>query len=161
MIDKSTKYRKLSKASCIYLISVLVLVLSGFTNTTHLPKNKKMSKNKEIVMRYMEGFNATDHEKILSCLSNDVIWEMPGVYYHTGKAAFDEEIENDAFVGSPTIKIVRLVEEADVVIAEGTVQSKRKDGGLLDAVFCDVFILENGLIKKLTSYFMVKPTVKK
>jgi len=120
-----------------------------------------MSKNKEIVMRYMEGFNATDHEKILSCLSNDVIWEMPGVYYHTGKAAFDEEIENDAFVGSPTIKIVRLVEEADVVIAEGTVQSKRKDGGLLDAVFCDVFILENGLIKKLTSYFMVKPTVKK
>lgn len=109
MINKSTKYRKLSKASCIYLISVLVLTLSGFTTAIHLPKSKKMSKNKEIVMRYMEGFNATDHEKILSCLSDDVIWKMPGVYHHTGKAAFDKEIENDAFVGSPTIKIVRLV----------------------------------------------------
>ncbi|MBC7914956.1 MAG: hypothetical protein H7Y07_12630 [Pyrinomonadaceae bacterium] len=53
---------------------------------------------------------------------------MPGVYLHKGKAVFDKEIENDAFTGSPIIQISRLTEENDIVIAEGTVQAKRKDG---------------------------------
>ena len=111
--------------------------------------------NKQTVLRYMEGFGNTDHAKILSCLTDDVIWKMPGMYHHVGKAAFDKEIENEAFIGSPTIKIIRLVEESDVVVAEGTVQSKRRDGGKLDAVFCDVFIMKNGLISQLTSYIMM------
>ena len=114
------------------------------------------SNNKQTVLRYMEGFNSTDHAKILSCLTDDVVWEMPGVYNHSGKAAFDKEIENDAFIGSPSIEIIRLVEESDVVVAEGTVRSKRKDGGMLNAVFCDVFIMKNGLIRQLTSYLMMK-----
>jgi hypothetical protein len=38
-----------------------------------------------------------------------------------GKDAFDKEIENDAFTGSPIIKIMRMIKENDVLIAEGTV----------------------------------------
>lgn len=105
----------------------------------------------------MEGFNATDHAVILSCLTEDVIWELPGVYFHKGKAAFDKEIENEAFTGSPVIRVSRLTEEDNVVIAEGTVQAKKRAGDILNLAFCDVFEMENGLIRKLTSYLMAQP----
>ncbi len=81
---------------------------------------------------------------------------MPGFFYHEGKGAFDKEIENDAFVGSPAIKEIRLVEEGNIVVAEGEVMASMKNGGLLDAEFCDVFHFENGRIKKLTTYLMQK-----
>ena len=113
-----------------------------------------MTENKKTVEQYMDGFRNSDHQKILSCLTDDVIWEMPGIYKHVGKEEFDKEIENDNFIGSPTIEIVRLVEESDVVIAEGSVKAKMKNGNLLDTVFCDVFIMSNGKIKHLTSYLM-------
>lgn len=52
-----------------------------------------MSQNKNTIQKYMDSFQETNHEKILSCLTQDVIWEMPGVYLHHGKEAFDKEIE--------------------------------------------------------------------
>lgn len=111
-----------------------------------------MTENKKTVMRYIEGFQTGDHAKILSCLTYSITWEMPGFFKLTGKEAFDDEIENDLFEGKPDIQILRLVEEDNVVIAEGTVKSKFKDGKLLDAVFCDVFQLEDAKIKGLTTY---------
>ncbi|WP_441576855.1 nuclear transport factor 2 family protein [Chitinophaga sp. RAB17] len=104
--------------------------------------------------KYMEAFSRTDHEAILSCLTDNVIWELPGYYHLTGKAAFDGAIENDAFVGSPNITVIRMVEEGNLVVAEGTVQSKRKDSGTLRIVFCDMFHMEGGKIRQLTSYIM-------
>ena len=79
-----------------------------------------MSENKITVERYMDGFNRSDHALILSCLTDDVVWDMPGVYHHVGKDAFDQEIENPGFVGRPAITISRVVEEDDVVVAEGS-----------------------------------------
>ena len=113
-----------------------------------------MSKNKETVQKYMDAFGRTDHPGVLSCLTDDVEWVIPGMFHVTGKAAFDKEIENDAFVGSPEINVTRLVEEGDVVVAEGTVRSARRDGGLLNLVFCDVFEMRDARIKKLISYLM-------
>ena len=99
---------------------------------------------------------ASDHEIILSCLTDDVVWVMPGHFHLTGKEAFDKEIENDNFVGSPVISLIRMIEENDIVVAEGTVQGKFKDGNILNAVFCDVFHMKNGKIRQLTSYLMNK-----
>lgn len=113
-----------------------------------------MTLNKETVTEYMAAFRVSDHERILACLTEDVIWEMPGIYQHIGKKAFDKEIENDNFVGSPSIQIIKLIEENNIVIAEGAVQGNMKNGNILDAVFCDVFEMEKGKIKKLTSYLM-------
>ena len=110
--------------------------------------------NKKVVEKYLEGFSTSDHAKILSCLTDDVVWNMPGFFFLTGKEQFDKEIENDAFEGRPTITTIRLVEEGNIVVAEGTVKSKMKNGGLLDAVFCDVFHFENNKIKQLTTYLM-------
>ena len=114
-----------------------------------------MTNNKRTVEKYIDGFNKTDHEQILSCVTDDVKWHMPGYFHHFGRAAFDGEIENDAFEGSPNIVISRMIEENDVVIAEGTVKSAMKDGGKLNAVFCDVFEMRDAKIKKLTTYLMM------
>ena len=113
-----------------------------------------MTENKKTVERYMDGFIRTNYEQILSCLTEDVEWNIPGTFHLIGKAAFDKEMENDAFVGRPVITITRMVEEDDVVIAEGAVQAKKKEGGSLNAVFCDVFVMKNAKIRQLTSYLL-------
>lgn len=115
-----------------------------------------MTDNKKTVTKYMDAFCITDHAAILSCLTDDVIWEMPGFYHHEGKEAFDKEIENDAFQGKPAITVTRLIEENNIVVAEGTVQTQLKTGQKLHLVFCDVFHMQKGLIQKLTSYVMQK-----
>ena len=113
-----------------------------------------MTENKTTVAKYMDGFRKSDHELILSCLTDDVVWDMPGAFHLTGKAAFDKEIENEAFVGSPTIIVSRMTEENDVVVAEGAVRVQRKAGGVLTAEFCDVFVMRGGKISQLISYLL-------
>ena len=113
-----------------------------------------MTENKRAIERYMEGFRRSDHDLVISCLTDDVEWDMPGEFHLEGKDAFDREIENDAFVGPPTITVSRVTEENDVVVAEGAVQSRRRDGGILNAVFCDVFVMQGGKIRQVTSYLV-------
>ena len=113
-----------------------------------------MTRNKDTVDRYMQGFRTSDHREILSCLTDDVEWILPGAFHIRGKEAFDKEIENDAFVGSPEISISRVTEENDVVVAEGTVRARRREGTVMVLAMCDVFEMADGKIKRLTSYLM-------
>src|SRR5262245_14145220 len=48
-----------------------------------------MSTRKDVVERYIEGFRRSDHTMILSCLTDDVVWEIYGHTSLQGKAAFD------------------------------------------------------------------------
>ena len=50
-----------------------------------------MSRNKQTVQRYMEAFTRLDHAEILSCLTDDIQWVVPGIFHLTGKIAFDKE----------------------------------------------------------------------
>ena len=106
----------------------------------------------------MEGFRRTDRAEILSCLTDDVEWVIPGAFHVRGKQEFDRHIVDDGFVGSPSITVSRLTEEGDVVVAEGSVRTERSDGTLLNLAMCDVFEMRDGKIRRLTSYLMeVKP----
>ena len=113
-----------------------------------------MTDNKKTVEKYMDGFNKLDHAQILSCLTDDVEWILPGLYHHKSKEAFDKEIENPAFTGKPIIAVTRMIEENDVVIAEGSVRAQRASGDVINLVFCDMFEMQDGKIKKLISYLM-------
>lgn len=113
-----------------------------------------MSENKRTVEAYMEGFRQSDHAVILSCLTDDVVWDIPGLLHLEGKVAFDSEIENPAFSGRPKIEMSRMTEENDVVVAEGAVSAQRATGDAFNAVFCDVFEMRNGKIRRLVSYLM-------
>jgi ketosteroid isomerase-like protein len=107
---------------------------------------------KRVVERYIEGFRTGDHEMILSCLTDDVAWEMPPYFELSGRAAFDGAIEHDAAPGLPDIQLARLIEEGDVVVAEGAVQAALKAGGRIDALFCDVFHFRDDKICRLVTY---------
>ena len=111
-----------------------------------------MTTNKDVVQTYIEGFRTGNHEMILSCLTDDITWEMPGYFALSGKAAFDDEIENDACEGLPDLTLTRLIEEDDAVVAVGTVRVALQAGGLVDAVFCDVFDFKDGKIQRLVTY---------
>lgn len=71
-----------------------------------------------------------------------------------GKSEFASHIVDEGFVGKPVITVSRLVEENDVVIAEGSVRAARQDGGILDLAFCDVFEMREGRICRLVSYLV-------
>ena len=113
-----------------------------------------MSENKTTIDRYIDGFRNGDHAQVLSCLAEDVEWEVPGAFRIAGKAAVDKEIENPAFTGRPTITTSRMIEEDDVVVTEGTVQTQRVSGEVLTLRFCDVFVMRDGKIRQLISYLM-------
>jgi len=113
-----------------------------------------VSPNKATVTRYMEGYGRWDHAAILACLTDDVVWEVPGSYRIEGKHAFDGHIEGPGSAGPPRISVSRLTEEEDVVIAEGSVEAGLVDGQVVRLGFCDVFEMENGLIRRLVSYLM-------
>jgi ketosteroid isomerase-like protein len=111
-----------------------------------------VSDRKRVVEKYIDGFRAGDHDAILSCLTDDVTWSMPPLFELSGRAAFDDAIENDATPGLPRIELTRLVEEGDVVVAEGAVQTDLAAGGRVDARFCDVFHFRGDRICRLVTY---------
>ena len=113
-----------------------------------------MTPNKDTVGKYMDGFRRTDRSQILSCLTDDVEWELPGVFSVTGKKAFEEHIQDEGFMGNPEITVTRLTEAEDIVVAEGSVRTQRSDGTVINLAMCDVFEMKGGRIRKLTSYLM-------
>jgi ketosteroid isomerase-like protein len=113
-----------------------------------------VSPRKGVVETYFEGFRRSDHEQILACLTDDVAWDLPGYTHLTGKDAFDQEIENDEFVGSPTLTVNRVIEEADTVVAIGNGETTHRSGHLHRFVFCDVFTFAGDKIRRVESYLV-------
>ena len=110
--------------------------------------------NKAVVEAYMEGFRRTDRARILTCLTDDVEWRIPGAFSIQGKDAFNGHIVDDGFIDAPEITVSRMTEENGVVVAEGSVRTGRKDGTFMTLAFCDVFEMRAGKIARLTSYLM-------
>ena len=116
-----------------------------------------MSARKHAVERYFDGFRASDHGVILDLLTDDVVWDLPGFKHLVGKAAFDGEIENEAFSGSPTLELDRLVEEGDTVVAIGTGHGTFRAGETHRFAYCDVFTFAGPLIRRVESYVVPLP----
>jgi ketosteroid isomerase-like protein len=102
----------------------------------------------------MDTYAHPDHTEVLSCLTDDVEWVIPGAFHLSGKQAFAAEIDNPAFQGSPQITVSRMIEDGDVVVAEGTVRTAMKDGTAVRIAFCDVFVMRDAKIRQLISYVM-------
>jgi len=113
-----------------------------------------MTPNKRTIETYMDGFRKTDRLQILSCLTDDVEWVIPGDFHVQGKDDFAKHIVDEGFAGHPVITISRMIEEDNVVVAEGSVRAPKQAGTFLDLVFCDVFDMRNGKIRRLVSYLL-------
>jgi uncharacterized protein len=113
-----------------------------------------MSPRKQLIEAYFEGFRRSDHEAVLACLTEDVVWDLPGFKHLEGKEAFDGEIENEAFEGSPSLDVDRLIEELDTVVALGIGRGRRKDGQDFRFAFSTVFTFRGELICRVESYLV-------
>jgi uncharacterized protein len=113
-----------------------------------------VSEHKRVVERYFEGFRRGDHELILGCLTDDVVWDLPGFKHLEGKEAFDGEIENPAFEGQPKLDVDRVVEEGDTVVAIGSGEARFAGGAPNNFVYCDVFTFRGDLIAQVESYLV-------
>ena len=113
------------------------------------------SAHKQTVRDYMDAYARWDHTAILACLADDVEWIVPGAFRLSGKQAFDAEIENASADGPPQITVTRLTEENNVVVAEGSVRNEMKDGSIISLLFCDVFEMQDALVRRLTAYLVM------
>jgi ketosteroid isomerase-like protein len=108
--------------------------------------------HKAVVEAYLEGFRCTDHEAILACLADDVVWVLHGFRTLRGQEAFDGEIENDAAIGSPTLNLDRLIEEGDTVVAVGSGEMTLKAPGRVRFVFTEIFTFRRDKIARLETF---------
>jgi uncharacterized protein len=110
--------------------------------------------NKEIIRKLNKGFEADDTEVILSCLADDIRWDVAGAFTTNGKEEYRQQIHNDNFVGAPTITIKNEIAEGNFVAVEGRVECKMKDGNFFKAVFHNTYLLENEKVKTMNSYLV-------
>lgn len=112
------------------------------------------TKNKEIVRKLNKGFEADDTASILSCLADDIRWDVAGAFTAIGKEEFRKQIHNDNFAGAPMITIKNEIAEGNYVAVEGSVECRMKNGVLFKAFFHNSYYLENEKIKEMTSYLV-------
>lgn len=115
-----------------------------------------MNARAAVVRRYIDGFVNSDHEAILACLTDDVVWRVHGVRTTRGKAEFDDEIENPDFEGSPSLTTERLIDGGEVVVVTGAGRGHHRVGGAFTFAFSTVFTFKGDLIAEVDSY--VVPT---
>ena len=114
------------------------------------------SENKEIIRKINKGFANGDTDGILEHIAEDVRWDIPGFSTAIGKEAFRKEIHNESFQGLPTITIINDIAEGDYVAVEGEVKALTANGEPFAAFFHNKYRLENGKVKHMTSYLVVK-----
>ena len=121
----------------------------------------EMTTHEQTAHRYMDGFRRSDHEAILDCLTDDVVWHIHGFRTTRGKPEFDGEIENPAFEGSPELAVERTVDAGDVATAvnehqrpAGTEVAQVEEGETTDAdeaagrVLVNLAVLQRGNVRK-------------
>jgi ketosteroid isomerase-like protein len=64
------------------------------------------------------------------------------------------EIENEQFAGSPELRVDRLVEEGDTVVAIGEGAGALRTGGAFCFAFCTVFTFASEKIRRVESYIV-------
>lgn len=115
-----------------------------------------MTSNKETVQKLNECFRRQDWHGMLPYLADDVVRDEVGApELVRGKAAYEKNMVPGPEVESMESETTRLVEEGNVIVSEGTVLLKKKDGTSLKIRFCDVHEFEHGKLKRETTYTAV------
>ena len=112
------------------------------------------SEREQVVHRYLDGFRNSDHEAILGCLTDDVVWQIHGVRTTRGKIEFDDEIENPAFEGSPELSVDRTIDAGEVIVITGIGAGHHRESGRFRFAYNDIFTFRGDLIAQVDSYLV-------
>jgi len=108
-----------------------------------------LSPNKKVVESYFSS-QGTEYAALLADDVELVEWAsgVPATGAVTkGRAAFVQDRGSREYQR----EISRMTEEGNVVVAEGFARGFKKDGGRWTVHFCDIFELEQGKVKRLSS----------
>jgi uncharacterized protein len=110
--------------------------------------------NKDVVRKINRCFEKGDHDGIVACLDEEVVWEVPPHFMARGKDEFRSFITSPEAEGPPVIELRNMVAEGNDVAVEGYVENKFKGGGVFKARFHNAYRLRQGKIVKMTSYLV-------
>ena len=112
-----------------------------------------MTQHKKVVEALRDCFARQDWNGMLPMLTDDVErWEVGAPKRTRGKREFEDEMRPGENVTRLADQLFRLVEEGNVVVAEGKVQVFKKDGSVTDVQYCNVHEFEGERVKRITSY---------
>ncbi|MDP1876307.1 MAG: nuclear transport factor 2 family protein [Actinomycetota bacterium] len=110
------------------------------------------TRQRVLVEQYFDGFRVSDNARILSTLTDDVVWVIHGHRITSGKTEFGEEIENPAFSGSPQLEVHRVLEDGNVVVTTGEGRGVSVEHGPFRFAFNDLFTFRVGLMARVDYY---------
>ena len=113
----------------------------------HIP-----SARQRVLDRYLDGFRAGDHEAILSCLTEDVTWDIVGHARAADRAEFEALIDGPPGSRLPRLTVDLTVEQDEVIAVFGSGEFDGPDGSLHTFRFADSFTFRGDLICAVASY---------
>lgn len=108
--------------------------------------------NREIVEKVVAAFDMSDAEGILQYMADDVQW-----YMLAERKVFDKAAMSKLFAENP-VEITYITKEnfivdGNAVSVNGDVTCKDLNTGIEYKMhYCDIYELENGKVKKMTTY---------
>ncbi len=112
-----------------------------------------MSKeNKAIVEKVNASFEEGNIEGFLSFCAEDLQWTIIGEKSVRGKKETQEWMKSMGDMEPPKFTVANLVAEGDVVVANGDMTMKDKDGEPGSYSYCDIYRFADGKIAELNSY---------
>ncbi|POY36998.1 ketosteroid isomerase [Solitalea longa] len=110
--------------------------------------------NKEIVNKVNALFAEGDTQTFLDYCSDNVKWGMVGSLALEGKEAIRKEMKSDEYPEPPHIVPNHVIADGDMVMSDGTLSMKKKDGTITNMAYCDVYQFADGKIVELTTYMV-------
>ena len=112
------------------------------------------AENKQIIEKVNEAFENNSTEGFLGNCADNVVWNMPGNGVFNGIEAI-RKFMNEGAAQIPLFTIKSMIAENDLVMCNGEMKMKNKDGIAEDYGFCDLYNIESGKIIEITSYIIM------
>jgi ketosteroid isomerase-like protein len=113
--------------------------------------------NKTIVKKVNAAFADNDPEVFLKNCKANVVWNMVGEETRTGVETIRNWMKSMGDMEPPKFTVDNLIGEGDIVVSNGNMTMKNKEGKNESYSYCDVYRFEGNKIAELTSY-VVKTT---
>lgn len=108
-------------------------------------------KNREIVQKVNDAFSNNDMEAFISYCAEDVKWHM-NTTTATGKDGIRKAMEKVPFDLPPVITVKHIIADESGAACTGTVKMQSSGGDVSNALFCDVYKIEDRRINEISSY---------
>ena len=109
-----------------------------------------------IIRSVCEEFSKGNPNFGIEFLSDDVRWHLVGEQTVVGIENVKRRSDAGAMMGFPTFTISTTIADDNRLVLQGSGVSK-SDGGEQMHQFCDIFLVKEGKVAEITSYFITSP----